>query len=71
MAEITLEFLGRQIERVINDVANIRDDITVLTAISTRLETSVQTLTVEIRAMQRQFARMNDRVSRLEDAAGH
>lgn len=60
MTEITLEFIGRQLERLIGDVANLRDDVTVLTAICVRLETQME-------AHHRQFARMNDRVRKLED----
>ncbi len=32
MAKIDLEFLARQIERVINDVAGLKDDVTVVLA---------------------------------------
>jgi hypothetical protein len=66
MADVDLNFLARQMDRLISDVANIRDDITVLTAMGTRLEGAVHALTVEVRAGQRQFARLNDRVRKLE-----
>jgi hypothetical protein len=68
MAEVTLEFLARQNERLLNDFAMQRDDISVLTAMVVRLETSTGTIVQELRAMQRQIARMNDRVRKLEDA---
>lgn len=68
MPEVSLEFIAHQLERLIGDVADTRDDIIVVTAMVTRLEASLQALTVETRAMQRQFARMNERVRKLEDA---
>ena len=58
--EITLEFIGRQLERVLSEMADFRDEMKVQTAICIRLETQME-------AMARQFARMNDRVRKLED----
>jgi hypothetical protein len=66
--EVSLEFISQQLERVLTEQAIIRDDIIVVTAMVTRLEASLQALTVEVRAIQRQIARMNDRVRKLEDA---
>ena len=63
---VDLNFLARQMDRMLGDVANTRDDITVLTAMVGRVESSLQALTVEVRAMQRQFGRLNDRVRKLE-----
>jgi hypothetical protein len=66
MAEIDLNFLARQNERVINDLAHMRDSLDVLTAMMLRLETSITTVITELRAMQRQINRMNDRIVKLE-----
>lgn len=75
MAEnVTLEFLARQLERVIADQAAMRDDIHVLTAIAlrhettlTRLDETMQAILGQMRAMVAQHQRFNDRLRRLEE----
>jgi chromosome segregation ATPase len=76
-----LSFLGRQIERLVTDVASLRDDMRVLTAITMRIDgqlgrTDAQlvrtdsvlaALLEETRATHAQIARMNDRIRKLED----
>ena len=64
---VSLEFLARQNERILAELANHRDTMEVLTAMVQRVEGSQQTIVIELRAMQRQFTRMNDRVSKLEE----
>ena len=66
MTDPDLNFLARQIERLINDVAHIRDSIDVLTSMVLRLESSNTAVLSELRAMQRQIGRMNDRIVKLE-----
>jgi septal ring factor EnvC (AmiA/AmiB activator) len=66
MTEPDLQFLARQNERIINDLAHMRDSLDVLTAMVLRLETSITTVITELRAMQRQINRMNDRIVKLE-----
>jgi hypothetical protein len=66
---VTLEFLGRQMERPIGDVAALKDDMNVLTAIVLRLDGTLQGLAQETRAVHGQMQRMNQRVSRLEGMA--
>jgi hypothetical protein len=66
MTEPDFKFLTRQNERIINDLAHMRDSLDVLTAMVLRLETSIITLITELRAMQRQINRMNDRIVKLE-----
>jgi hypothetical protein len=66
MTEPDLQFLGRQNERIINDLGHLRDSLDVLTAMMLRLETSISTVIAELRAMQRQINRMNDRIVKLE-----
>ena len=46
--EITLDLIARQLERVLNEQASMRDSITVLTGITIRLEGAVSGLTMEI-----------------------
>jgi ubiquinone biosynthesis protein UbiJ len=68
MAEITLEFIARQLDRLTNDVAQRRDDLLVLTAMVTRIDNTLRALLDEVRAMHTQFARLNERVRKLEDS---
>jgi hypothetical protein len=68
MVEPDLNFVTRQIERLMTDVASVRDDMAVLTAIVLRLDGSMTALLQETRATHTQIARMNDRIRRLEDS---
>ena len=75
MAEnVTFEFLGAQMERMIADQEAMRDDIRVLTAIVLRHETTLmrldetmQAILQQMRAMVAQHQRFNDRLRRLEE----
>jgi septal ring factor EnvC (AmiA/AmiB activator) len=64
---ITLDFLGRQLARLLDEVADLRDGVTILTAITSRVEASVTSLTTEVRAMHSRHARLERRVDTLED----
>jgi hypothetical protein len=68
MADADLNFISRQNERIVTDLASLRDDMAVLTAIVIRLDGSMTGLLQEMRATHSQIARMNDRIHRLEDA---
>lgn len=69
MAEaIDLAFLARQSERTMNELASLRDDMAVLTAIVMRLDGSMAALLQEVRVVHQQIGRMNDRVRKLEGA---
>jgi hypothetical protein len=68
MAEPDLAFIARQLERQTTEIAALRDDIAVLTAISLRHDGSITALLTEFRATHTQIARMNDRMRKLEDA---
>ncbi len=75
MAEnVTLEFIDQQLERVIADQAEMRDDIRVLTAIVLRHENTLSATREEMRdtlrqisAMVAQHQRFSDRLRRLEE----
>lgn len=68
MAErVTLEFIAKQLERVISDQEQMRDDIRVLTAIALRHEHTLNDMLTQIRAMVSQRQRFSDRLRRLED----
>jgi hypothetical protein len=71
---ITLEFLGKQVERLLAEVAGLRDELRVQGAICTRLDAMMgQTLTIQtgmleqMRAMVGQHQRFADRLQRLEE----
>ena len=66
LAAPDLSFLARQNERILTELASLRDDMTVLTAIVLRLDGSQTNLLQEIRAMHSQISRMNDRIRKLE-----
>jgi hypothetical protein len=46
---VTLEFMARQQARLLEEMASFRDDMTVLTAIATRVEASLSALITEMR----------------------
>jgi hypothetical protein len=71
---VTLEFLGAQLERVFaelrtirDDQAAMRDDIKVLTTITLRHDKTLTDALTQIRAMVSQHSRFNDRLRRLEE----
>ena len=68
MAEPDLAFIARQLERQTTEIAALRDDIAVLTAIALRQDGSIAALLNEFRATHAQIARMGDRLRKLEDA---
>lgn len=63
---ITLEFLARQQRQLIDDVAGLRDDMQVLTAIVLRQDGTMAALIGETRATHSQISRMNDRLRKVE-----
>ena len=67
MADVTLDFLGAQLQRVLddiavmhNEIAGFRDDMRVLSAMTLRVDNKLDRLEDEIH-------RMNGRVRRLEE----
>jgi hypothetical protein len=67
MAErIDLNFTAKRLDQLGNDVGNMRDDMTVLTAMVSRLEASVTSLVQEMRATHSQMARFDNRLRKLE-----
>jgi hypothetical protein len=69
MPEIHLDFLSRQMERVLTEVGSLRDDMSVLTALTLRLDATMTGVQQELRATHTQIQRMNDWVRKLEDVA--
>lgn len=73
MAEVSLELLLRQQERVLeelrlirSDIGDFRADMEVQSAIILRLDQSVQGLTGEVRALAAQQDRQRQRLERLQ-----
>jgi hypothetical protein len=66
LASPDLNFLVRQNERILTELASLRDDMAVLTAMVMRLDGSHAALLQETRATHVQIARMNDRIRKLE-----
>jgi hypothetical protein len=66
LADPDLNFLARQNERILTEIASLRDDMAVLTAMVMRLDGSHSALLQETRATHAQITRMNDRIRRLE-----
>ena len=66
MADPDLNFVVRQNERLLAEIASLRDDMAVLTAMVMRLDGSHTALLQETRATHAQITRMNDRIRKLE-----
>jgi hypothetical protein len=66
LADPDLNFLARQNERILTEIASLRDDMPVLTAMLMRLDGSHTALLQETRATHAQITRMNDRIRKLE-----
>jgi hypothetical protein len=63
---VTLDFLGRQMGRLIGDVAVLKDDMIVSTPIAPRLDGTVRGLVQVTRAVHGRTQRMSRRIPRLE-----
>jgi hypothetical protein len=64
---VTLEFLGKQLERVIAEQNSTRDDLRVLTTIVLRLEGPLNAVLDQSHAMVSQHKRFDARLRRLEE----
>lgn len=68
MAEqIDLAFISRQLTRLANDMAGLKDDMTVVMARLDRIDATVQSLVIEVRAMHSRHDRLARRVDLLEE----
>lgn len=72
--EVTLEFLARQLCRVSDDIASLKDDMGVLTALVVRhdqefswLNAKLDDMLNQMRAMVRQHQRFSERLRALEE----
>jgi hypothetical protein len=63
---LTLAFLAKQQERLVEEMEQVRDDLRVMAAIVQRLDGTVQGLVNEVRASHARYDRLARRVDRLE-----
>ena len=77
MAEMTLEFLAHQQQRVLDelrlvraDIGDFKADMEVQSAIIRRLDTGVQNLAGEVRALAAQQDRQRQKLERLAERPG-
>jgi hypothetical protein len=63
---VDLAYIGRSLQRLTTEVASLRDDMQVLTAIVHRLDNSHARLLDEVRATHSQISRLANRVRELE-----
>ena len=64
---IDLGYIGQALQRLTSEVASLRDDMHVLTAIVQRLDNSQGRMLEELRGMHRQYSRLSDRVRQVEE----
>ena len=64
---VDLAFVGRALRRLTDDVAGLRDEMRVQTAMILRIEGNLNGVVDQMRAMVAQHARLVDRVRQLED----
>ncbi len=66
---VDLACIGRSLQRLTTEVASLRDDMQVLTAIVHRLDNSHAPLLDEVRATYSQISRLANRVRELEKSS--
>jgi hypothetical protein len=64
---VDLAYIGRSLQRLTTEVASLRDDMHVLTAIVQRLDNSQGRMLEELRAMHRLQSRFGERLRQLEE----
>jgi len=64
---VTLDFIGKQLERVIAEQSSMRDDLRVLTTIVLGLEGTLNGVLDQLHAMVSQHQRFDARLRRLEE----
>jgi hypothetical protein len=69
MPDVTLDFVTRQLDRVLDRIGAVEDQITVLTGIAIRLDGAVQGLAVEMRGLAQSVSRIEHRLRKVEETA--
>ena len=65
--EITFDFLGRQLDRVLNELGSVREDMTVMMTIVQRQEHVLNSISTQLTDMHAYNRRVEARVARLEE----
>ena len=65
--EVSLEFLARQLERILNGLGALEDQITVLTGMAIRHDGALTGLATEFRRLVPTVNRADQRLRKLED----
>jgi hypothetical protein len=68
MADVSLDFLASQLERVLNRLGAVEDQITVLTGMTIRLDGAVNGLPTGMRCLVQSINRIEHRLRKVEDA---
>ena len=68
MREVDLALSARRLERLVNDMAGLQDDTTVVLARLDRFDATTHSLVTEVRAMHSRHDQVARPVERLEDA---
>jgi predicted nucleic acid-binding Zn-ribbon protein len=68
MPEVELAFIARQLERLVNDVTGLKDDMAVVMARLGGLDATTHSLVTEVRAMHSRHDRVAKRVEHFGDA---
>jgi hypothetical protein len=68
LTEVTLDFVLGRVERVLEEIAELRDDMRVTAAICERVEGTLQRLINEVPAEHSRFDRLDGRVRKREES---
>jgi hypothetical protein len=68
IADVDLNLLARQNERILQNLAGVRDELRVQGAMIMRLEGAVAPLSEQVHVIYNQSGRINDRLRQSEDA---
>jgi hypothetical protein len=66
--DVSIEFVSRQLERVLDRLGAIEDQITVLTGMAMRHDGSLAGLVIEVRGLAQSIAHIEHRLRKVEDA---
>lgn len=66
--DVDLNFLARQLDRVLTEARSTRDDIRVLSAMVMRHDHAMADILEELRAIHQSMVGISERVRKLEDA---
>jgi uncharacterized protein YoxC len=70
MTEISLEFISRQLDRVLDEMRTMRRDLDMLTRITLRLDSTVDALREDVKSLWLSQGDLRRRVEALEEKGG-